>query len=76
MLSLLWSKFSGYVIAIGGVLAILAAAYSKGRKDQKSSQTADNLKSIKAAKEIENEVSNLGSNDIDAEYVKWLRDGR
>lgn len=70
----LWNKIGGYVVAVLGVLGILAAAYSKGKSDQKVNQKVDDLKSIKAAKEIEDEVDNLGSNDIDAEYVKWLRD--
>lgn len=74
LLSGVWSKIAGYAIAIGGVLAVLAAAYAKGRSDQKSTQTTEHLKTIKAAKEIENEVDDLGSNDIDTEYRKWLRD--
>lgn len=74
LLSGIWGKVAGYAIAIGGVLAVLAAAYAKGRSDQKSTQTTERLKTIKAAKEIENEIDDLGSNDIDTEYRKWLRD--
>lgn len=70
----LWAKVAGYAIVVATVLGILAAAYSKGKTDQKSKQTLENLKSVRTAKEIDDEINSLGSNDIDAEYVKWLRD--
>lgn len=74
LISGLWSKVYGYVIAIGGVLAILAAAYAKGRADQKVNQSVKDLKAVKTAREIEDDVKNLGSNDLDTELSKWLRD--
>lgn len=74
LLSGIWSKIAGYAIAVGGILAVLAAAYAKGRSDQKTTQATDRLKTVQEAKEIENEVDDLGSNDIDTEYRKWLRD--
>lgn len=74
LLSGLWGRVAGWAIAAAGVLAVLAAAYAKGRGDQKSSQNNDRLKSIATAKEIENEVQDLGSNDIDIELKRWLRD--
>lgn len=74
----LWSKAYGYIMAAGVGVAFLIAIYLKGSSDASSRAAAreaqDNLKAIKQARDTENEINNLGSNDLDGRYREWLRD--
>lgn len=73
LLSSLWSRVTGYAIAIGAVLAILFAAYRKGGKDAASKRAEQRLKSISKAREVENEVDRLGGDAVDRELDRWMR---
>jgi hypothetical protein len=72
--ALLRSKVAGYLAAIGAVLAVLLAAYSKGRNDAKANATKDRLAAANKAREVENEVDSLGDADVDAGLQRWMRD--
>lgn len=78
MLSSLWlaltSRVGRYVAAIAAVAAILLAAYRKGGKDAAARTTDQRLKSISKAREVEDEVDRLGSDDIDRRIRHWYRD--
>lgn len=69
----IWSRVTGYAIAIGATLAILFAAYSKGKQDAASKRAEQRLKSISKAREIENEVDRLGDDALDRELDRWMR---
>lgn len=77
MLSALWtaltSRIGRYLAAIGAALAILFAAYSKGKQDAASKRAEQRLKSIKKAREVENEVDRLGDDAVDRELDRWMR---
>lgn len=80
LLSSIWSKIAGYAIAVGGVLAVLAAAYAKGRSDQKSSQTKDKLAAAEDLLEMdreataaEREAGALSDAEARREAEKWAK---
>lgn len=72
-LASIWTRITGYAVAIGATLAILFAAYSKGKSDAASKRAERRLKSIKKAREIENEVDRLGDDAVDRELDRWMR---
>jgi len=78
LLSGLWSKVWGYVVAGGAVLALLAGIYLKGREDAKASieikQVKKDLSDLKEANKIDENVRSLSESDVDAELSKWMRD--
>lgn len=74
MLSWVWSRVTGYAIAIGATLAILFAAYSKGRQDAASKQTAARLNEISKARKVEHEIDGLGSGAVRDRLGRWMRD--
>lgn len=69
----IWSRVTGYAVAIGAALAILFAAYSKGKSDVAAKTTERRLKEINKAREIENEVDRLGDDALDRELDRWMR---
>jgi len=77
-LTALWSKFYGYIVAVGASLALVAGIYLKGKSDQRASASAAEnkvrLENIKKAKEIGNDVSKMDDASLDAELNKWMRD--
>lgn len=77
---LLWAKLKGYLAAIGTALAILAGVFlygqRAGRSAAKDEQAAANAKAIRRAGEVENEIKNLGDDDVDRRLSRWMRDKR
>lgn len=76
MLAGLWSRFTGYAVAIAAALAILFGIYRKGGNDAAHKQTEDRLETLKQAREVEDEVDRLGPADVDDRYRQWLRDDK
>lgn len=72
----LYSKLTGWAVAVAAALAILIGAYLKGQSDSATRATADRLKAANQARKIEDETSKLGGADIDARLDEWLRDKR
>ncbi|MEA1840739.1 hypothetical protein [Agrobacterium tumefaciens] len=76
----LWSRISGYLVAIGTALAILAGVFlygqRAGRTAAKDEQAAANAKAIKKAGNVEHEIKNLGDDDVDRRLTQWMRDKR
>lgn len=80
LLTALWalarSKIAGYLAAAGAVLAVLFAAYSKGKTDAAVKQTEQRLDNIKTARKVEDEVNRLDPDGVDDALGKWMRDKR
>lgn len=70
----LLSKIKGYAVAIAAAIAILFAAYAKGRTDKAADSTKERLRAVTKARKIEDETSRLSDRDVDARLGKWLRD--
>jgi hypothetical protein len=72
------SKIKTYAALAGAVIVALFLAMLKGRAEgirhMEAEQQARRTQSLKDRKEVDDEVSNLGSNDIDAGLARWLRD--
>lgn len=79
-LAALWalarSKLAGYLAAIGAVLAVLFAAYSKGKTDAAVKQTEQRLENIETARKVEDEIDRLDPDGVDDRLGKWMRDKR
>jgi len=65
---------AGLVAALIGAAALFFKGRSAGINSERAKQDRQRIESMQKAKEIENEVQDLGSNDLDSEYRKWLRD--
>lgn len=73
-LASIWSRVTGYAVAIGAALAILFAAYSKGKSDAAAKTTERRLKELNKARKVEHEVDRLGDDDVHRDLGRWLRD--
>lgn len=78
LLATLWAKIQSYAAGIGMALAVIAGVFFYGRSDGKSAaeaqQQKDNAKAVKSAKGVEDDVQKMGSDSIDRELNKWMRD--
>lgn len=74
----LWSKFQGWIIGVGAILAVLAGAYAKGRMDQKTVTSAKTnekrLEDIKEARKIDEEIKKLPPDQLNKRLDRWMRD--
>lgn len=70
--------WQGALVAAAGLLA--AMGYGKGSADasREAQSRIDwrNAEATKHRKEIDDEVDQMGSTDLDSNYSKWLRDRR
>lgn len=68
--------WQGAVVAAGALVAALG--YGKGRAegaaDERGRARDRNLEAVKDRKEIDDEVADLGSNDLDERYRRWMHD--
>ncbi len=68
--------WQGAVVAAAGLLA--AFGYGKGRYDAaRDSQAATdrrNAQAMKDRKDVDDEIADLGSNDVDERFARWMRD--
>lgn len=78
MIATLWtaltSRIGRYLAAIGAALAILFAAYTKGRKDNAARQDAARLNELNKARKVEHEVDGLDSDGVRHKLGRWMRD--
>ena len=67
--------WQGALAAATGLLAALS--YGRGRADASAEDRArrdrEKLKASQTRKEIDDEIDQLGSNDLDERYRRWLR---
>ena len=74
-------RFFGWQGALAAAAGFLAAlSYGKGRaealRDERARSDRNNLQAAKDRKEIDDEIDQLGSDDIDQRLARWLRDGK
>lgn len=70
----LTSRVGRYLAAIGAALAILFAAYSKGRKDNAARATETRLNEINKARKVEHEIDGLDGDGVRHKLGRWMRD--
>lgn len=74
----LWGRFQGWLIAAGAALAILIAAYVKGRNDQstkvENKELKNRIESVKKSKEVSDEVRKMSPSDVDSALDRFMRD--
>lgn len=72
------SKLKTFAALCGAIFIALAIAFLKGRKAGvehiEAEQAARRIQSMKDRKAVDDEVQNLGSNDIDQSLARWMRD--
>lgn len=75
-----YGKIKGWLALAGAVIIAVLIAFFKGRSAGKAAEAAKaqqaRIDSMKTAKEVTDEVSNLGNNDVDRELSQWMRDKR
>lgn len=77
----LWTKFQTWIIGVGAFLLAIAAlllrAFFAGKAAERAKQQAENLKSIRIKRQVENENAKLSSDELRSGFKsKWLRDKR
>lgn len=76
----LWGKIQGWAAAVGLIAVALGVAFFKGRsagiQHIESEQTKRRLEALKDRKAVDDEVANLGSNDLDQSLARWMRDDK
>lgn len=77
MIAALWSRFAGYIAALGALLALIVGAFLKGRSDGKAimaeEQERHRREAIEAKRKIDSEIDDLGHADLDQRFSRWLR---
>jgi hypothetical protein len=76
----LWTKIKAGAIALAGVIIAIGLVFLKGRKAGidhiEAEQSARRVQSMKDRKAVDDDVQNLGSNDVDQSFDRWLRDDK
>lgn len=76
----LWGKAKFYALAAGAAVAAVAVAYWRVREDGKNAarleQERARADAMRQRKDVDDDVSQMGSTDLDREYDKWLRDNQ
>lgn len=60
--------------ALVGALALFFKGRSTGINSERAKQDRQRIDSMHKAKEIDDEIENLGSNDVDKRFERWMRD--
>lgn len=76
--AIVW-RLIGWQGAVAAAIALVAAlSYGKGRneayRDERAKVDRRNLEAAKTRKDIDDEVDQLGSNDVDERLRHWMRD--
>ena len=73
-----WGKLKAALAIAGAVIIAIGIAFLRGRKAGidhiEAEQDRRRLESMKQRKEIDDDISNLGSNDVDQSLARWMRD--
>lgn len=77
MISALWSRFAGYIAALGALLALIVGAFLKGRSDGKAIMAEERERhrreAIEAKRKIDSEIDDLAPADLDQRMSRWVR---
>ncbi len=67
-----------YLLTGVSLVGAFVFAYWRGKASgvasTKAEQTANDLKAVKTAKGVENEIRNSSRSDVDSRFAKWVRD--
>lgn len=76
-LAAIWSRFAGYIAALGALLAIIIGAFLKGRSDGKAIMAEERERhrreAIEAKRKIDSEIDDLAPADLDQRMSRWVR---
>ena len=68
--------WQGALAAVAGLLAVLT--YGKGRtdayRDERAALDRRNAQAMKDREDVDDEIADLGSNDVDERFARWMRD--
>jgi len=74
----LWNKLKLAGLALAGLFVAVGIAFLRGRRAGieriEAEQNRRRIEAVKTRKDIDDDVANLGSNDVDVGLAKWLRD--
>jgi hypothetical protein len=77
MIAALWGRFYGWIASIGAILAVLGAAYLKGRREgiakMEREQAEARERSTKVRKEIDDDVAKADRADLERRNSRWMR---
>ncbi len=77
MISALWSRFAGYIAALGALLALIVGAFLKGRSDGKAIMAEERERhrreAIEAKRKSDSEIDDLAPADLDSRLKPWVR---
>lgn len=80
MISALWTRFAGYIAALGALLALIAGAFLKGRSDGKAimaeEQERHRREAITRKRKLDSEIDDLGPADLDQRMSRWVHKDR
>lgn len=80
MISALWSRFAGYIAALGALLALIVGAFLKGRSDGKAIMAEERERhrreAIEARRKRDSEIDNLAPADLDSRLRPWVHKDR
>lgn len=73
----LWEKLKGYAAASGLILAAIGIAFLKGRKagveHMEAEQTKRRIEALQDRKAVDDDIANLGAQDVDQRLARWNR---
>lgn len=74
----LWGKTKIWAGIALAVLVAIGVAFLRGRaagiQHMEAEQARRRIEAIKERQEVDDEVDQMGSTDLDSNYSKWLRD--
>lgn len=80
LLAGIWSRFAGYIAALGALLALIVGAFLKGRSDGKAIMAEERerhrLEAIAAKRKSDAEIDDLAPADLDSRLREWVRKDR
>ena len=79
LLWMLWSKFKGYIIGAGAILASIGIIYAKGRSDghdKAMGKVEDAIEDdVQDMEKIRRDLDGLSDDDLDDRLSDWTRKG-
>ena len=74
----LWTRIKVGLGIVGTILFAIGIAFLRGRREGirhiEAEQQRRRIESMQDRKAVDDEVQNLGSNDVDQRLDRWLRD--
>lgn len=78
MIAWLWAKISGYAVAAGAAIALLAGVWlkakSEGRAAEREIQARHKAEAIANKRKLDSEIDDLAPADLDQRFRPWVRE--